>query len=453
MTRYLILAGLLGAAVDGVAAKRVLYLTHSAGYRHDSIRPSIRALQDIANRTGKLEIVATEDLSTITAANLDQYDAVFFFTSGELAFSDSQKRDLLDFVRRGKGFGGTHSATDTLYGWTEYGELIGGVFDGHPWVHEATVDIEDPDFPGLDGVAPSFRMVEEFYQFRGFSRDRVRVLMTLDPSTINLQADGVNRTDNDFALAWVRPFGQGRVFYTALGHFDETWTDPRFQKMLEGALLWLTGEVEADATPRATSRSLRPSLKPLERQAPGAVIQLSGENLTSGSTFEARRTPLPLKLAGTRVELNGRPLPLFSVSPATVVAQLPFDLTTGTAELTVWSATLGSAPLNVAVAEAAPVIVAAARAGGALVVYATGLGAVEGAGVAGSSPPGGTLLRTRVTPELLVNGAPGAVFYSGLAPALVGVYQVNAMPAGQAAETLELQIRAAGAESNRFVLR
>lgn len=230
--------------------KRVLYVTHSAGYRHDSLPVSAEVLQELAARDGRLEVVATEDVSLLSEPVLRDYDAVLFFTSGELPVTDSQKEDLLAFIRAGKGFGGVHSATDTFYEWPEYGELIGGRFNGHPWVQEVRIFVEDPDHPAVSHLQPSFSILEEIYQFRDFSRDRVRVLMKLDTSSVDLRAPGTNPDTQDFPLAWCRQYGEGRVFYTALGHFESTWRDERFQQMLLQALLWLTGQVEGDATPR-----------------------------------------------------------------------------------------------------------------------------------------------------------------------------------------------------------
>ena len=148
-------------------------------------------MEKVAGETGKLEVVSTEDLSILTADRLREFDGVYFYTSGELALTATQKSDLLAFVRDGKGFGGAHSATDTLYSWPEYGEMIGSYFDGHPWVQEAGIDIEDPNHPAARNLAPSWRIVEEFYQFRQFSRDRVRVLMTLDTRTVDLTRPGI----------------------------------------------------------------------------------------------------------------------------------------------------------------------------------------------------------------------------------------------------------------------
>ena len=187
------------------------------------------------------QITSSEDLEIITASRLRDFDAVFFFTSGELALSDTQKRDLLDYVRNGGGFGGAHSASDTLYSWPEYGEMLGAYFDGHPWTQRVTLDVEEPDHTVMRGLPPSFSLVEEIYQHRSFDRSKVRVLLTLDTRGVNLKAPGVNRTDDDFALAWVRSYGRGRVFYTALGHFDEVFADERVRLMMRLGLAWITG--------------------------------------------------------------------------------------------------------------------------------------------------------------------------------------------------------------------
>jgi hypothetical protein len=141
---FLLLSG--SAALGG--SRRVLYVTATYGFRHtESIDASVEVMQQLARESGRLEIVHTEDVSLLTADFLRMFDAVYFFTSGELPLSDQQKAGLLEFVRQGKGFGGSHSATDCLYSWPEYGDMIGGYFDGHPWAQEAAVDVEDPQNP------------------------------------------------------------------------------------------------------------------------------------------------------------------------------------------------------------------------------------------------------------------------------------------------------------------
>jgi uncharacterized protein len=231
---------LVSAALLHAAPKRVLYYTQTAGFRHDCIPFSQQVLADLGAQTGAFEVTLSEDPAMIAAAKLRDFDTVFFYTSGELPFSDPQKQALLDFVASGGGFGGAHSATDTLYSWPEYGDLIGGRFDGHPWTQEGGIKVEDGRHPAMRGLGPSFGITDEIYQFRDFSRDRIHVLMSLDTATVDPAAPGVNRKDGDFPLAWYRRYGSGRVFYTALGHFEEVWRDVRFQQILSGALLWLT---------------------------------------------------------------------------------------------------------------------------------------------------------------------------------------------------------------------
>src|SRR5438445_4687522 len=120
-----------GATMCPLAARaqqrlnRILYLTHSAGYRHEVIPLSQAILKQIGENSGRFEVTATEDVSEFTIGNLRRYDAVMFYTAGELPMSDAQKATLLDFVRSGHGFVGIHSATDTFYTWPDYLELIG----------------------------------------------------------------------------------------------------------------------------------------------------------------------------------------------------------------------------------------------------------------------------------------------------------------------------------------
>src|SRR5947208_11736623 len=231
---------LLLCSVSATAApKRVLYITHSAGFRHDSLPTSCAVMQDLGFRSGDFEVTCSEDLALISANSLRDFDILYFFTSGNLALSDQRKADLLAFVREGQGFGGAHSATDTLYTWPEYGELIGAWLNGHPWTREVSICVEDPDHPLVRSLAPAFRFADEIYQFRNFSRERVHVLLSLDTSSVDLSAPGVAREDGDFPLAWCRDYGKGRVFYTALGHPDETWLDERFQTLLLNAMRWL----------------------------------------------------------------------------------------------------------------------------------------------------------------------------------------------------------------------
>ena len=146
---------------------------------------------------------------------------------------DSQKADLLSFVRDdGKGFIGIHSAAITFTSWPEYGAMLGGYFDGHPWGEfEAALVVEDPGFPGLGHLPRQFTLKDEIYQIKDFSRDRVRVLLRLDPGKVDLSRKGVHRKDEDFAVIWARHYGKGRVLYNGLGHTRDVWDRPEIQEM------------------------------------------------------------------------------------------------------------------------------------------------------------------------------------------------------------------------------
>ena len=127
--------------------ERILYFTHSAGYRHDVIPLSKAILTQLGRHSGVFEVAATEDTSEFSTENLKRYAAVMFYTTGELPMSDAQKAALLNFVRSGRGFLGVHSATDTFYTWPDYLDLVGGYFNGHPWHQAVTIDVVDPGDP------------------------------------------------------------------------------------------------------------------------------------------------------------------------------------------------------------------------------------------------------------------------------------------------------------------
>jgi type 1 glutamine amidotransferase len=167
---------------------------------------------------------------------------VVFYTTGELPMSDEQKAALMDFVRGGKGFAGIHSATDTFYKWADYGSMIGGYFNDHPWHQEVTVRVEDRAHPATKHLPASFTLNDEIYQFRNWSRDDVHVLLSVDPASVDLTKPNVKRTDKDFALAWTKTVGKGRAFYTALGHEPAVWRDERFQQHLVGGISWAIGK-------------------------------------------------------------------------------------------------------------------------------------------------------------------------------------------------------------------
>ncbi len=239
--------------------KHLLVLGEEKGYRHEAVSHAMATIERLGNETGLWDTTIRTDTEVLTkkkleynAKNLNDFDAVLFYTGGELPMDASQKADLLSFIHDdGKGFIGVHSATITFTEWPEYGEMIGGYFDEHPWgTFDAPILVEDPNFPGMQQWTRSFVLNDEIYQLRNYSRDKVRVLMRLDPSKLDLSNPKVHRTDRDFAVTWARMYGKGRVYYSNLGHVKENWDDRKIQQMYVEGIKWALGLVNADATPR-----------------------------------------------------------------------------------------------------------------------------------------------------------------------------------------------------------
>ena len=260
----LLLAGgfILGHAQGPQSRKRLLAIGEEKGYRHEAVSHALATIERLGRESGIWDTYIRTDTEALTkkkleynAQNLNDFDAVVFYTGGTLEMDDSQKADFLSFIHdEGKGFIGIHSATITFTKWPEFGEMIGGYFDEHPWgTFDAPVIVEDPGFPGMSQWPREFIIKDEIYQIKNYSRDDRRVLMRLDAAKLKLDNTRVHRTDKDFAVAWAKMYGKGRVFYSTLGHVTENWDDPRFQSMMTGAIKWALRLENADITPRPAS--------------------------------------------------------------------------------------------------------------------------------------------------------------------------------------------------------
>jgi len=253
----LLFATILSAQSAPGKRKQLLAIGEQKGYRHEAVSHALATIERMGRDSGLWDTTIRTDTEALTkkkleynAKNLNDFDAVLFFTGGELEMDPQQKSDFLSFIHDdGKGFVGVHSATITFTEWPEYGEMIGGYFDEHPWgTFEAPILVEDPTFPGMQQWPRSFVLRDEVYQLKDYSRDKVRVLMRLDPTRLDLKNKNVHRRDGDFAVTWAKAYGKGRVFYSTLGHVTENWDDPNFQKMYMEAIKWALGLVSADTT-------------------------------------------------------------------------------------------------------------------------------------------------------------------------------------------------------------
>lgn len=232
------------------APVRVLMVTHSAGYAHEVVhRPAPGALStaerivdELGQRSGRFQVThvsSRDEVARLTPEAVRAHRAIVFFTTGELPMTPPARQAIFQAVREGGGFVGVHSATDTWYTVPEYRALVGATFDGHPWHQRVRILVEDRAHPATRHLGESLELTDEIYQFRAWSRPEVHVLLRLDPRAVDVGRG--KRADGDYALAWTRAYGRGRVFYTALGHEPGVWADGRFQAHLLGAIQWALG--------------------------------------------------------------------------------------------------------------------------------------------------------------------------------------------------------------------
>jgi uncharacterized protein len=235
--------------------KHVLVIGETKGFEHDSVSAAMAAIYTMGKESGLWDAMLRTDTELLTkkdmernVKNLNYFDAVIFAsTTGELDMDASQKQDLMSFIKEdGKGFVGIHAALDTNYTWPEYGEMIGGWFDQHPWMtFNAPIINEDPDFPAVRHLPKAFTKYDEIYQPKDWSRSNVNVLLSLDSSKLDYSNNPrIHRMDHDFPVAWSKMYGKGRVFYSTLGHTEEAWEDPDIRKMYFEAIKWTLGMSE-----------------------------------------------------------------------------------------------------------------------------------------------------------------------------------------------------------------
>jgi type 1 glutamine amidotransferase len=177
---------------------------------------------------------------------LQRYDAIMFYTR-RVAPQRNSKASPVGFRQKWQRLCRRPQATDTFYQWSDYGEMIGGYFNGILGTKPFGRCGGDINHPATRHLGTVWEVNDEIYQHRNWSREKVRVLLRLDPTSVDITKG--KRDDQDYALAWCRQYGKGRVFYTALGHEERVWRDPKFQAHLLGGILWAMGVLPGDATP------------------------------------------------------------------------------------------------------------------------------------------------------------------------------------------------------------
>jgi uncharacterized protein len=229
-----------------------------------------RILTEVGQRRG-WEITHTKDGRVFTAARLADYDAFFFYTTGDLTapgtdgappLTSEGKAAFLAAVWSGKGFVGAHCAADTFHrpgGPARSGDhldpylrMLGAEFLGHGRQQRATMTCADPRFPGCAGVKRGFELLEEWYAFTAYQRDLHVILVQ---ETAGMATTGSDRVydRSPYPATWARRHGDGRVFYTSMGHREDVWASPTFQTILAGGIAWALGQASAGTTPNIAS--------------------------------------------------------------------------------------------------------------------------------------------------------------------------------------------------------
>ena len=182
-----------------------------------------------------------DDVRALEPSALGEARALALFTIGETPWSAEQRAAILDGVRAGRlSIVSIHSATDSCYGWPEYGRLVGARFDGHPWTQTFTADVLDASHPSCAHLGAEWRWHDEVYQFRDLRPD-AQVLLRVRDGQLDLGAPGARPPTFGYPLAWCFAEGDGRVFSTSLGHFPGAWETPAYLRHLAGGLGWALG--------------------------------------------------------------------------------------------------------------------------------------------------------------------------------------------------------------------
>ena len=213
----------------------ILVFSKTAGFRHDSIPAGVEAVRRLGPARG-FSVDASEDAGVFTDDSLAKYKVVVFLSTTGDVLNAPQEAAFERFIRRGGGFVGVHSATDTEYDWPFYGALVGAYFAGHPDIQNATIHIEQPAHPVAASAPRPWTRRDEWYNFRRNPRGSVNVIATLDERTYS---GGTMAPDHP--IIWSHTYEGGRSFYTGLGHTQESFSEAPFVEHLGGAILWAAG--------------------------------------------------------------------------------------------------------------------------------------------------------------------------------------------------------------------
>jgi PKD repeat protein len=242
-------------ADDEEARFRVLVFSKTTGFRHSSIDEGIAAIRQLGE-ANDFQVDATEDSTLFRDEILQRYDTVVFLSTTGDVLNDEQQAAFERYIRAGGGYTGIHSAADTEYDWTWYGELVGAYFLSHPAQQNATVRVEDRTDPSTEDLPADWPRFDEWYNYKSpdfktvgngdySPRGQVHVLAALDEATYN-EGDGSPEAD-DHPISWCQRYDGGRSWYTGMGHTEASFTEALFLQHILGGIEVAAGAAESEA--------------------------------------------------------------------------------------------------------------------------------------------------------------------------------------------------------------
>jgi type 1 glutamine amidotransferase len=222
----------------GTEAPSVLVFSRTTGYRHLSIETGIQALEELALERG-WTLTASEDPALLTDQGLSAFNVLVFLSNSGHLLDDAQQTAMERFIRAGNGYVGIHGASTAERDWPWYGGLVGAYFNAHPDIQQATIVVEDTGHPATAHLSDTWVRTDEWYGFETNPRADVNVVLSLDEQSYT---PGDGTMGGDHPIAWYHEYDGGRSFYTALGHTDESYTEPEFLQHLAGAIEWASGQ-------------------------------------------------------------------------------------------------------------------------------------------------------------------------------------------------------------------
>jgi type 1 glutamine amidotransferase len=227
----------------------LLFVTQVAPYQHGPagvhgvLDQAAVGVAQVSELNG-LRSTRVDDVRELDDRDLASARAVALFTIGETPWSASQQALLLERLRANAlAVVAIHSATDSCYGWGDFGKLVGARFDGHPWTKTVALEVVEPGHPATRHLGDEWNWHDEVYQFRDLRED-ARVLLRVRRGELDFSVAGAKQPPHGFPLSWCFTEAGGRVFSTSLGHFPGAWESPTYLQHLTGGLAWALGEGE-----------------------------------------------------------------------------------------------------------------------------------------------------------------------------------------------------------------